>query len=321
MLEICRHFLSLQDDRAKLFGIFVEPVEDDEDEDLPPSAYSAYSAARGGHDDDEPGPPSDEPPPPPLPMRQVGEMPPRTGRPLRSRDYLGDIVVQLTRAKTPFTFVFKRKIFLGGKGDAVSSDPVYSRLMYLQCADEIISGNLPVSKENEIVTLTAMAMAADNEQMGSTEDALLEQSLPDYIPSAWRTKKTDRQWAKTILAARGKVAKKSLEDIQQQYIAMCAKMPLYGHCFFFVREDMDGNDEIASVNHEGIHLLSLSRVVMSTYTYSALHRWGGSSTSFWVLVYDQASGKKKKLTFFTSQARDISSLILDFAVLSADKAK
>jgi len=315
VLEICVHFLQLQDERARFFGIWVvDADEEEEEEDL--AAYSSYTAARTAHDGDEP-----PPPPPdevPLPPMAATSTPPRTPRPLRSKDYLGDVVVQLTRQGRAFAFVFKRKIFLPST-DGPSTDPVYQRLMYLQAADDVISGNIPVVKEPDVIQLTATAIACDTEDFPSTEAELLDNSLMEYLPAPWRTKKTDQNWAKAVLASRAKVAKKTLESLQTDYLSKVIKFPLYGHAFFYVRKDENAPDEILSVSNEGVNHLSLSRVPLAQYGYADLHRWGGSSSSFWILVMDRSSGRKNKIAFYTQQARDISSLILDYAVLQADR--
>ena len=78
---------------------------------------------------------------------------------------------------------------------------------------------------------------------------------------------------------------------------------------------------ICSVSHEGLTFLSVMRETLEVYKYNDLHRWGGSSTMFWVLVYDRKTSQKTKLQLFTTQAKDLSSLILDYAVLAADKSK
>lgn len=182
-------------------------------------------------------------------------------------------------------------------------------------------GNIPIVKETEVANLTAISIAADSEKFPTTEDGLLDADLINYIPIPWRTKKSDARWASTILALRSKVAKKSLESLQSKYIDTVKKMPLYGHHFFYVRKEMNGADMICSVSHVGLTFLSVMREELEVYKYGDLHRWGGSSTMFWVLVYDRKSSKKTKLQLYTSQARDLSSLILDYAVLAADKAK
>jgi len=318
VLEICGHFLSLTDEREKFFGIWVVDGEDDE-EDASPVYNSGYSAARAPHPD-EPGPPSDEPPPPPLPSAVTSPMPPRTPRPLRNKDYMGDIVVALTRSRRSFRFVYKRKLFFGGN-ERPSTDMVFSRLMYLQAADMIIDGSIPVTKEPDVVTLTAMAIAADCEEFPATEQELLDESLMEYLPAPWRMRKPDSAWAKIILAARGKVAKRTLEDLQADYLGRVSKMPLWGHAFFYVRTHEEAADEILSVSYEGVHHLSLARVIINSWSFADIHRWGGSSTQFWLLVYDRNTNKKSKLQYVTQQARDISSLILDYAVLASDRAK
>jgi len=316
VLEICTHFLSLQDERSQMFGIFVQDIDDENEEDHDLVSTSSYSAARA-----HPSPSnSDEPPPPPLPTAQADELPPRTPRPLRGKDFLGDIVVQMTRQKIKHTFVFKRKIFLPNS-NGPSDDPVYSRLMYLQAADEVINGNIPVTKEADVVQLTAMAIAADGDDFPATAKEILDEGLMEYIPTPWRSKKTDEKWAQAIVDAKSKVAKKPLDEIQSKYVEMVQKMPLYGHTFFYVRKETDGNDIICSVNHLGVHFLTLSRELMETHKFSELHRWGGSSRAFWILVSGKSKKEKTKVCLTTSQARDLSSLILDYAVLAAEYKK
>mmetsp|Transcript_14360 Transcript_14360/g.26611 ORF Transcript_14360/g.26611 Transcript_14360/m.26611 type:complete len:1731 (+) Transcript_14360:285-5477(+) len=312
VLEICSHFLSLQDERASTFGIFVVDVDDDDDDiNFNTADYSGYSAARQGGDD--------EPAPPPMPHKMTSSsIPPRTPRPLRNKDYLGDVVVAMTRQHIKFTFQYKRKLFLSGQ-DGPSKDPVFMRLSYLQAADEIISGNIPVTKETDVVLLTAMAIACDNDKFPTTEKELLNQDLISYLPVPWRTKKSDERWASTVLAMRSKVAKKSLDALQAKYIDIVHKMPLYGYCFFYVRKEEHGADMICAVNHQGVTFLNLARKKQDVYRYSDLHRWGGSSTLFWLVVSDLNSKRREKISLYTSQARDISSLVLDYAVLAADK--
>jgi len=315
VLEICSHFLSLQDPRGKYFGIFVKDTEDESVSASDFGAASAYSAARPDERADGPGAQMDG---------QTGEvlpqMPPRTPRPLRDKDYLGDVIVQMTRQRRKVSFVFKRKLFLPGEKPD-SDDPVYSRLMYLQCADEVISGNLPVLKENDVVDLTAIAVAADSEKFPATEQALIDADLMEYIPVPWRSKKTDTNWARAVLAARGKVASKSLDYLQKKFVEMASALPLYGMTFFFVRRAAEENDMICGIDHNGVSFLSLSRVLLQAFPFKDVHRWGGSSSQFWLLVWDSKKNAKSKLALYTSQARDMSALILDYALLAAETSK
>ena len=82
-----------------------------------------------------------------------------------------------------------------------------------------------------------------------------------------------------------------------------------------------GTDLICAVSIEGLTFLTLQRATTELYRYADLHRWGGTSTQFWVLVADRKTQKKTKMVLFTAQARDLSNLILDYAMLAADKSK
>jgi len=313
VLEICTHFLSLKDARASSFGIFVKDSPLQEGDAMPEgAAASAYSAARLENTDEHGAKKGEEQ------IKITEDGPQRTPRPLRGKDFMGEVVVQMTRQRRHLSFVFKRKLFLPN-ADKASDDPVYSRLMYLQAADEVIGGNIPIMKEADVVELTSIAIAADSEKFPSTEAALIEAELMEYIPVPWRPKKTEQNWARAVLASRGKVASKSLDFLQNKYVEKACKLPLYGMSFFFVRKEQGGPDMIAAISHEGIHFLSVSRVLRQTFKYSDIHRWGGSSTQFWLLVWDAKKNTKARMALFTSQARDMSALILDYALLAAEK--
>jgi hypothetical protein len=102
-LDICTHFLELQDSRMVYFGIFVEDVDSGEGDGLSPDS-------------------EDAPPYAGLP---------KTPRPLQNENFMGDIVTIKVRQNQPFKFVFKRKIFLKSS-DPASEDPMFERLVYLQ---------------------------------------------------------------------------------------------------------------------------------------------------------------------------------------------
>lgn len=323
VLDICTHFLSLEDERKTTFGIFVKDIEPEEKKDGGASLLdneaentyggnapaTSYSARHQDDKNDEHAETGEE---------DIGPALPRTVRPLRGKEFLGDAIVQATRERRQIAFVFKRKMFLPDS-DYESKDPVYSRLMYLQAADEVISGNFPVTKEADIVDMSAIAIAADAEKFPATEKALLEADLMEYIPVPWRSKKTEQNWARSILAARGKVASKSLDYLQNKFVELAKTLPMYGMSFFYVRKEKAGQEMIAAVSHAGVNFLSTSRVLLQTFKYSDIHRWGGSSMVFWLMVWDAKKQQKAKLNLFTMQARDMSALILDYALLAAKR--
>jgi hypothetical protein len=113
VLEICSGWLQLKDPRSDTMGIFVYDVEG-EPEDAP---------ARDGPD--------------PYAAAPYADLP-RTPRPLRNDDFMGDVIVQKARQKRNFKFVLKKKIFLHEHQDR-SEDPMYARLIYLQGEDEVLA--------------------------------------------------------------------------------------------------------------------------------------------------------------------------------------
>ena len=101
VVEICANMLELDDERAETFGVFVVDLGHDAALGPDPDASRSHAGL------------------------------PRTPKPLRNDDYLGDQVVLWSRKKRGFQFVFKRKIFLPSQ-TGPSEDAMYARLNFLQ---------------------------------------------------------------------------------------------------------------------------------------------------------------------------------------------
>ena len=131
VLEICTGWLDLRDARSNMFGIFVYDLGEADDRK---SQNDAYANA---------------------PFADL----PRTPRPLKNDDFMGDVIVQKSRQKRKFKFVMKKKIYLQ-QHNWRGEDPHYERLVYLQAEDEaIIKGNIPVEDEKAALQLSAISFA------------------------------------------------------------------------------------------------------------------------------------------------------------------
>jgi len=294
VLEICTHFLDLQDERSKDFGIFVVDCDADD-----------AGAVVGGT------------PPPPPQQHPASELP-RTPRPLRSEDFMGDVVVQRARQGRPYKFVFKRKIYLR-QFDEASDDEMFSRLVYLQAADEVIQGNVPLAIEDTVVDLTAKSVAVDlGEDFPTDVDALLEAEVMEYVPVPWRAKYSEEQWAAKVLALRD-YGESDPDELQSQYVNAVSSNELYGTHFFHVRKvnDVDAisslpTNLIAAFNSEGLHFLDENRRILMSYGYADIYRWGGSSVQFSLIIWNADTQDTFEMILTTFQAADMAALILDF---------
>lgn len=171
--------MELQDPRMQYFGIFVEDVNDPDEAEVRNPL---------GKQEKEPW-----------------DTLPKSPRPLQNEYYMGDVVTVKVRQGQAFKFVFKRKIYLKHMDD-VSDDAMYERLVYLQAADEVIIGNIPIGSEADVALLVAQAMAIDlGDEFPDTPDALVLADIQEYIPEPWRKDKSLEEWAKLVLAHRAYV--------------------------------------------------------------------------------------------------------------------
>lgn len=298
IIEMCIGWLDLKDPRVDSLGIFVYDTGEIED------------SRRGDN------PFSDES------LRDL----PRTPRPLRNDDYLGDVLVQKARQKRSFKFVLKKKIFLHNKNWR-GQDPFYERLVYLQAEDEaIIEGNLNVNEEENVAAMAAISMAvAFGEDMGASENELLEQEVEDFIIPSWREQLPYEHWAQMVLSYREEVMFQSTEDLQEQFLQFVYQSPQYGtHWFHVFRAAFSTTQPvpphirslptriIIGFNADGLLICNMNREVVVTYPYADIYRWGGSSSQFSLIIADESVPDSFELMLLTTQAADMAAIILDY---------
>lgn len=291
VLDICNHFMELQDPRMQYFGIFVEDIEDEDSPAINPNSDDApaYAGLR------------------------------KTPRPLQNEQYMGDVVMYKVRQNQKFRFVYKRKIYLRNL-DCASEDPTFERLVYLQALDEVLRGNIPIGDIDEVALLAAQGMGADlGDTMGDNAEELLDQGLLNYIPASRAGEADEYTWAEKVLALRDEIIYTPPEELQNHYIDAVKDHPLYGTCFFHVRKhkfpvhmDAFPDDLIIALNSEGLHFLNEERETLSSYGYADIYRWGGSSSQFSIIIWNAETNDTDDVAMFTSQAADMASLILDY---------
>ena len=248
---------------------------------------------------------------------------PRTPRPLRNEDFMGDTIVQKANQKRKFKFVLKKKIFLSRfnyRGD----DPLFERLIYLQAKDDaLVQGNIVVDEESAANLATLSMAVAYGKTMGSNINELVEAGLRDFIVPSWRDAKSLEYWATTILENRDTLLVSETEALQDQFLQIVYGSPSYGTHWFYshfkdagvvgVPEPFSGlpYDLQLGMNVEGIHLYTFDYKRLVSFPYSDIVEWSGSSDKFSIIVslpYDNTY----ELTIITSQAKDIAAIILDY---------
>jgi len=293
--EICAHFLDLEDDRIGTLGLFVYDV---------------------------PGEPShndgiERKPENPL-IRDL----PRTPRPLRSEDFLGDIIVQKARQGRNFKFVFKKKIFLD-VSNGPSEDDQYRRLVYLQAEDEVITtGNLRIDDEDLLFKLCAMSIAYNfGEEYPADKESFFEAEGMSFIPEYWQEKMSEDEWADKLVAMGAGVSDMAPEEIEAQFVEAIRSLPFYGGNLFCVKLAYANspNDEFQlpdlltlCYREDGLHIFSDSYEHLYHFGYADIIRWGGSSRQFSLVIWEAESEQTFELMLHTAQAADMAAIILDY---------
>lgn len=245
---------------------------------------------------------------------------PITPRPLQNSEFMGDVVVQRSRQKRRFRFVLKKKVFLNSEAFVQPEDLMYLRLLYLQAEDEIIiNGNLPFDSLQDILEFASISIAVGLDGIPSSVDDLVADGVEEFIPVSWRDERTPEEWASLILEKASEYNREDVEDLQWRFIQKAQTHPHYGSHFFYVRKASNVPDfvnllptELLLVfNDGGMHLFDWDKNPIRSFGFSDVYRWGGSSSQFSMIIWDEDERDTFELLLHTPQAQDMGAIIMD----------
>ena len=316
VMTVCRGFLELQDSRTRYMGIFVYDIEEEEKEE--------EENELGKEDDEE--------------EDHISKLP-KTARPLRNENFLGDVVTIKVREQQKFKLVYKRKIFLlEDEPDVTPEDESYDerfeQLMHLQAVDDIINNNIALETEEQVCLFLALAMVVDyGADVGTDAETLVEQEIMEYVPYIWRETHDAQWWAeKTAEVCEKEGDQNPLEmeaiEARENLMRMTKSDELYGTFFFHVKKKNDRGGWSSDLP-EGMFLVPDYFVVGIKFTglrfydpdtmeervrfgFEDVYRWGGSKVSFCLELWFKELEDTRELEMWTGQAPDIASLMLDY---------
>jgi hypothetical protein len=254
VLAVCTHALELTDPRADAFGLYVYELPGDPD----------FVVRK----------PDDRTP------RPLYEGLASVPRPLAAQEYLGSVLVEKVRQRRNFRFVFKRKLFLGPRGEE-SEDAMYRHLMYLQCEDEtIVTGNLVVEREEQAVMLAAISLRVNCGDKASQAEAA---DVLQYVPLSWRDRLGPTAWRDKVLRmCASRHLAEDVEELKQTLINIVAAQPYFG-CHFFPAYKLPGEaplvarlprELVLAFNAKGLHILDEDRdQLLQHYGFSDIYKW------------------------------------------------
>ncbi|CAI5736000.1 unnamed protein product [Hyaloperonospora brassicae] len=207
---------------------------------------------------------------------------------LNASMYLGDIFEKELIRGRDVRFVLK--IRLNPVYMLQYSDEMYDRLVYIQVQDEIVRGNLPVLEEQSLLRLTALAIAVDCEEVPpDSVEEMLGMGVLDYLPQEWQPAHDEEEWAELVLDAitdnflDEQDALFPVSEMQRIYIEEVMRHRLYGASFFpskLVNRGSKRDGSANGLNHcLGIELPNYFVVAVNGYGMHILGR-DGSMLSF-----------------------------------------
>lgn len=254
---------------------------------------------------------------------------PRTPRPLRNEDYLGDMVVQKLRQRRDFRFIVKKKLFMVDESPE-TDDPNYSRLIFMQAERDIIfDGIVPVLSEEYALDMGGVSMVlAFGEETPTTVEGLMEVDCSEFIAPCYRESRSVEEWASLILPiVNDLVTVDDIMGLQSEFIKRAmheSSCRMFGtHWFYVYKFDKQMSQSSNSIdilprklllgfNIHGLHVCDFDRNVLLKFDYSCISRWGGGPSQFSVFLNDDFMTDAVELSVVTAQAQDMAGIIMDY---------
>lgn len=253
--------------------------------------------------------------------------------------FLGDIFEkELIRGRE---LKFQLKIRLHPLYALRYEDDMFDRLMYIQVQDEIVRGNLPLLEEDAVIRFTSLAIAIDcGDDLPQTVDEMLDMNVFDYMPVEWQGTHTEEDWAEIVLdfwqanlLLDDHTAAVSTAELQRIYIEEAARHRLYGASFFpcklLTRSSSAKRDlhtflgaEIPSyfvlgVNCYGIHFIGRDGALLAFCDYSEIVHWGGTYNQYKITLKKTDVPTSEDVVITAKYSDELSSLLSDYKEITA----
>lgn len=221
-------------------------------------------------------------------------------------------------SKSSCRLCFKKVVFVDRSGVATVTrdNPTIMNFEYSQAvSDALTYFQMP---EDECIHLAALQLRCRLGQLDPEvhKPGFLLEEIHEYLPyhmvSSLRVEECKADWEAAILKKAFELNSLTSEQCKLNYVQACMKSPLYGSSFYTVKAD--SKHFILAVNSIGLHLIDyVERVVLHTFPYENIVKWGRSHSSFNVIQGDQ------QWTFETTHGEEINKFMGIYVRMLVDR--
>ncbi|KAG1710621.1 hypothetical protein DVH05_013345 [Phytophthora capsici] len=353
LVEICSHFLGLEDHVVNFLGLttITERIVLGKSNQ---TSNSFVSASDGNDPVDGDAISKEIPPPPTLTVSTSTSSTTSSTSPssyfhkfiaapsfMSSDVFLGDIFEKELIRGREVRFVLK--IRLNPVYMLQYTDEMYDRLVYIQVQDEIVKGNLPVLEEEALLRLTALAIAVDCEEVPPLSvEEIIEMGVLDYLPQEWRPAHDEEEWAELVLDTitdnllDEQDALFPVSELQRIYIEEVTRHRLYGASFFPSKLVNRGSKSsgnglnyclgielpnyfVIAVNGYGMHILGRDGSMLAFCEYADIAYCSGSYPQYKICLKKAAdlAAPMEDVIVTTKYSEELDALITDYKEITA----
>jgi uncharacterized protein YqgV (UPF0045/DUF77 family)/molybdopterin converting factor small subunit len=188
-------------------------------------------------------------------------------------------------------------------------DPIQLHLLYAQCVEAVISGEMRVTEE-EAIQLAALQVQMIHGTFDYQQHGKGYINPAKFLPTSMISKKEKKmeKYEKSITNAHKMLVDLSPLTAEYRYVQLCRANKYYGNSLYEVKIPHKKHaDFLLGVNKNGIAISELPKLVdFKSFEYSHLRRWAVNGQQ---ITFDFGDYASNYLIFETDKAEEISELI------------
>eukprot|EP00117_Sycon_ciliatum_P037453 scpid4622/ scgid28017/ Unconventional myosin-XV; Unconventional myosin-15 len=195
--------------------------------------------------------------------------------PIQPNDYILDITTMLERQKLEYWLFFKKIVWFRPMR---LENALFINLLYHQIRPDVMRAHLIVLDGGQLdpdVQLRVSLLASLQHRILGQDQPPTRAQVSKLLPPSLAHMSTPDQWVSEVAQEWDEIASRILPmDAKAKYLSVAMTFPLYGSCFFPIKNASDSRvqgESIMAINKSGVHFLSYkTRETLVTYTFGEI---------------------------------------------------
>jgi len=215
---------------------------------------------------------------------------------------------KIRKGTSSIKLIFKKRYF-GNPKQAVT-DPVAFDLLFHQAVHDVITGILPVDREDATILAGFHVQILQGD---ASDKPITENFLHWHIPAQFLKKDDKKEWVYALNKQHATCRGMSVAECKEQYMNIVTKHPFYGASLFACEQQRKPFKVWIYLTADGVSVTEeCSDAILEQWKYNQIPSFTASDNIFSITVGALLMQQQRRI-FFTNQAQEISQVMRAFS--------